>query len=80
MSTVVQPGTSSHVRSGRFVQHERPAAYIPARMRARRLAGGARFFGARATTALEVPTAAEQESTTEKFHGWILGRLTGSRD
>lgn len=80
MTTLVHPAMSSHVRSGRFVQHERPAANIPARMRSRRLAGGAQFFGARARTAVMVPVAADQESTREKLYGWVLGRLTVTRD
>lgn len=80
MTTLVQPAMSSHIRSGRFVQHERPAANIPARMRSRRLAGGAQFFGSRARTAVMAPVTPDQESTTEKLYGWILGRLTGPRD
>ncbi len=80
MSTLVQAAISSHVRSGRFVQHERPAASIPARMRSRRLAGGAQFFGAGARTAVTDLRTAAPDSARDKLYGWVLGRLTVSRD
>ncbi len=80
MTTLVNPAMSSHIRSGRFVQHERPAANIPARMRSRRLAGGSQFFGTRARTAVLLPVSPDQESTKEKLCGWILGRLATPRD
>jgi hypothetical protein len=80
MSTLVKPAISSHVRSGRFVQHERPAANIPARMRSRRLAGGAQFFGPRARIAVMDPRPADPDSARDKLYGWVLGRLTVSRD
>ncbi len=77
MSALVTPVTSAHVRSGRFVQHERPAAFIPSRMRARRISRGAQFFGARARISVSQPVSDDSESPTEKLRGWILGRLNG---
>ncbi len=39
MPQQISPSLASHLRSSRYVQRERPAASIPARIRARRLAG-----------------------------------------
>ena len=64
-----------HLRSGRYAQRERPAAAIPARIRARRLAGGARYFGQRARVAVAEPLPDDSDSAAIRLSGWILGRL-----
>ncbi len=37
MPTVLAPSIATHLRSGRYVQRERPAASIPSRIQARRI-------------------------------------------
>lgn len=76
MSVVYGPTLASHVRSGRFLQRERPAANIPARIRARRIALGARYFGARARIAEVPPIEDESDSVAVRLTDWLVGRLT----
>lgn len=76
MSVVYGPALASHVRAGRFLQRERPAENIPARIRARRVAVGARYFGPRARTAEAPPVDDEVESAAVRLTDWLVGRLS----
>ncbi len=59
-------GIAVHLRSGRFAQRERPAAGIPARIRARRLS--TRF-------AVAEPLPDDSASGAIQLSRWIVGRL-----
>lgn len=76
MSVVYGPAVASHVRAGRFLQRERPAANIPARIRARRVALGARYFGPRARIATVPPVDDEGDSVAVRLTDWLVGRLS----